>query len=172
MEDQRKARAIGSELVLGGICYRLDGVEGCGSSAIVYRATYTDSLNRDSLHQVLIKELFPFSAWGGIDRDQNGDIVCTDAARDIMLEAQRRFRMGNQVNLDLLRRTAPIIPCCRYTAVRTCCKGWKHGRISLCGNPPGSSANCCTLWNVFTGTVCCIWTSAPTIFCCCRNRCC
>lgn len=104
MEDQRKARAIGSELVLGGICYRLDGVEGCGSSAIVYRATYTDSLNRDSLHQVLIKELFPFSAWGGIDRDQNGDIVCTDAARDIMLEAQRRFRMGNQVNLDLLRQ--------------------------------------------------------------------
>ena len=42
MEDQRKARAIGSELVLGGICYRLDGVEGCGSSAIVYRAIYTD----------------------------------------------------------------------------------------------------------------------------------
>lgn len=105
MDLPRSARAPGSTLTLGGVEYRLEAVEGCGSSAIVYRAVYSDSLNRDALHEVYLKELFPISPHGEIRRDENGDVVCLEAGRDAFETARRRFRLGNQINLELLRQS-------------------------------------------------------------------
>ena len=102
MDDRREIRPLGSILELGGIAYRLEAVEGCGSSAIVYRATYPDGLNRDSRHQVFLKELFPCSE--EIRRGEDGTVVTTDAGREILTEAQRRFLLGNQINLELLEQ--------------------------------------------------------------------
>ena len=99
----RQTREIGSDLMLGDICYRLDAVMGQGSSAIVYRASYYDSLNRDTLHQVLIKELFPISN-GSIYRTASGHIACTEKGKEIMKQAEQRFLIGNRINLQLLQK--------------------------------------------------------------------
>ena len=99
----RQTREIGSDLILGDICYRLDAVVGQGSSAIVYRASYHDSLNRDILHQVLIKELFPASD-GSIYRTASGHVASTEKGNAIMEQAERRFLIGNRINLQLLQK--------------------------------------------------------------------
>lgn len=44
MQDNRQIRECGSTLILGGVTYRLEALEGMGGSAIVYRASYPDSL--------------------------------------------------------------------------------------------------------------------------------
>ena len=98
----RTALQPGSRLLLGGVEYTIEAVEGSGSSAVVYRAAYEDALNRGALHRVLIKELFPLSAQGGIERAPDGGVVCTGPGLAVMEEAKRRFLMGNQVNLELL----------------------------------------------------------------------
>lgn len=104
MEQSRTPLPPGSLLILGGISYRLDAIEGCGSSAIVYQATYPDNLNPEALHRVLVKELFPVYANGKIHRAADGGIVCAAESSGVMEEARRRFRMGNQVNLELLQQ--------------------------------------------------------------------
>lgn len=40
LDYERRLRQPGDELVLGGIAYRLEGVEGKGGSAVMYRAVY------------------------------------------------------------------------------------------------------------------------------------
>ena len=102
MDQYRSARPPGSLLELGGTVYRLEAVEGCGSSAVVYRATYRDQLNRDATHQVFLKELCPVCPQGGVRRGADGSVICEGPGRSVMEEARRRFRMGNQVNLELL----------------------------------------------------------------------
>ncbi len=91
-------------MLLGGVEYRIEGVEGCGSSSIVYRAVYRDELNRDRFHQVLIKELFPFSQRGEIWRDEEGCIVTEAEGRELMENARESFVQGNRANLELLSR--------------------------------------------------------------------
>lgn len=109
MGHSRDARAPGSILLLGSTAYRVEKVEGCGSSSIVYGATYPDSLNGNILHHVLIKELFPIISGGGIFRDQEGRIQCGAQAQDILEDARRRFRIGNEINLKLLQRDPSAI---------------------------------------------------------------
>ena len=104
MEQSRTPLPPGSLLILGGISYRLDAIEGCGSSAIVYQATYPDNLNPEALHRVLVKELFPVCVNGKIYRSADGGIVYAEESSGVMEEARRRFRMGNQVNLELLQQ--------------------------------------------------------------------
>lgn len=103
MGYQRQARKEGEQIVLGGISYRIDGIEGLGGSAIVYRASYEDGLNHTGRHQVMIKELFPLDSKGGIYRDGQGVICCTPAGAELMEECRLRFSQGNHVNLELLR---------------------------------------------------------------------
>ena len=45
MQDNRQIRECGSTLVLGGVTYRLEELEGVGGSTIVYRASYPDALS-------------------------------------------------------------------------------------------------------------------------------
>ena len=137
----RTALQPGSRLLLGGVEYTIEAVEGSGSSAVVYRAAYEDALNRGALHRVLIKELFPLSAQGGIERAPDGGVVCTGPGLAVMEEAKRRFLMGNQVNLELLAgrpgtstplmRGAPTTPCSPCTEARACCARWTRAGASL-----------------------------------------
>ena len=94
MDQYRSARPPGSLLELGGTVYRLEAVEGCGSSAVVYRATYRDQLNRDATHQVFLKELCPVCPQGGVRRGADGSVICEGPGRSVMEEAGLRFRTG------------------------------------------------------------------------------
>ena len=100
----RQTLKPGSSLLLGGISYEIEGVEGCGSSAVVYRASYRDALSPDALHHVLLKELFPFSETGAIYRAADASVACTQEGRAQLDGARRRFLLGNEVNLALLSR--------------------------------------------------------------------
>ncbi|MBS6956036.1 MAG: NACHT domain-containing protein [Enterocloster asparagiformis] len=102
MESGRKLRAAGEVLRLGGVDYRLESVEGCGGSAVVYRAVYEDALNRGCLHRVLVKELFPYHPRGLIYRDETGGICCLPGGEERMESCRSGFLKGNQVNLELL----------------------------------------------------------------------
>lgn len=103
MAYQRQVLAAGYLLILGGITYRLEAVEGSGGSAVVYRASYQDALNVEERHDVLIKELFPLNEHGWIYRAEDGGIICMDEGKDLMEISRSRFFMGNQMNLELLR---------------------------------------------------------------------
>lgn len=104
MVDKRQRLAAGSLLILGGTAYRLEAVEGIGGSAVVYRASYQDALNTEASHDVLIKELFPFDEHGWIYRAEDGRIICKDEGKELMEINRSRFLMGNQINLELLKK--------------------------------------------------------------------
>lgn len=100
----RRLREAGEVIRLGGVDYCLEGVEGCGGSAIVYRASYEDRLNQGCFHQALIKELYPFCAGEEISRDEQGNIICSPEGKTLMDSSRRSFLAGNQANLQLLKK--------------------------------------------------------------------
>lgn len=100
---ERRLRKVGEILILDTTAYQITGVEGYGGSSVVYQAFYRDSLNQDQTHQVLIKELFPWNAKKVIYRDQGGAICCQPQGRELMETNRRRYREGNQANLELLK---------------------------------------------------------------------
>lgn len=102
--ENRVFRAAGEILPLGGVDYRLEGVEGFGGSSVVYRAAYEDGLNRGSFHQVLIRELFPYDRTGAIYRNDRGEICCRQEGRERMDACRRGLIRGNQANLELLEQ--------------------------------------------------------------------
>ncbi|MCD8133552.1 MAG: hypothetical protein LUE19_06835 [Clostridiales bacterium] len=104
MSYKRKLRCIGEEIVLGGTSYRLESVEGCGASAVVYRASYQDELSRGAFHYVFIKELYPWTADGSIFRTGSGEISYTPDGESRMELDRERFLLGNRVNIELLRQ--------------------------------------------------------------------
>ena len=104
MAIERAVLETGYILELGNNSYRIESVIGCGGSSIVYRATYKDELNRDSDHTVLIKELFPLHPKGEIFRAEDCSVICAPVAFDYFDFHKERFRLGNEVNLTLLKR--------------------------------------------------------------------
>lgn len=98
----RMLREKGEILRLGDMDYCLEGVEGQGGSAVVYRASYEDRLNKGYFHQVLIKELYPLHENDGIWRDSRGNICWGEEAGERMDSCRRSFLAGNEVNLRLL----------------------------------------------------------------------
>ena len=104
MKDRREFLAPGRELILGGVRYEIEGVEGWGGSAVVYRASYEDGLNQGCRHNVFIKELFPYDEKGGIYRDREGRICCGEDRRQWLERCRQSFYQGNRANLELLRK--------------------------------------------------------------------
>lgn len=102
MSYQRQLRENGEYISLGGVSYRIDGVEGLGGSSIVYKASYSDGLNTEHSHQVYIKELFPWHPKGYVYREKDGSIVGINDGSDLMKYSKQKFRQGNQINLKLL----------------------------------------------------------------------
>lgn len=103
MSYQRQLRESGEYISLGGVSYRIDGVEGLGGSSIVYKASYSDGLNTEHSHQVYIKELFPWHPKGYVYRESDGSIAGIHDGTDLMEYSKQRFRQGNQINLELLK---------------------------------------------------------------------
>lgn len=90
--------------ILGGIEYEIKRVVGCGSSTIVYEASYMDALNKNYAHKVLIKELYPYDESKMIYRDDRG-FLGWDSCRDKMMEDYKSFfRKGNEMNIRLLEK--------------------------------------------------------------------
>lgn len=104
MDRERQPRAVGEILLLGGVEYRIEKVEGYGGSAIVYLASYPDALNQESLHLVYIKELFPYHPKGLVYRNEEGEICCMPKGREYMRQCRQSFYLGNQANLNLLAK--------------------------------------------------------------------
>ncbi len=104
MGDKRQFRKAGDFLLLGQTLYRLESVEGCGGSVVVYRASYEDALHQGSRHYVFIKELFPYHPKGNIYRNQSGEICCKEDGIDVMEQSRQNFYWGNQANLKLLEQ--------------------------------------------------------------------
>lgn len=102
MEQKRQLLDAGDIITLGETEYRLESVEGCGGSSVVYRASYEDRLNRGCYHKVLIKELFPIHPQGMIYRDQSGNVCCENDGMAYMERCRQSFYRGNQANLELL----------------------------------------------------------------------
>ncbi|MBS6646194.1 MAG: NACHT domain-containing protein [Clostridiaceae bacterium] len=102
MDQKRQLRKTGDVITLGGTDYRLESVEGCGGSSVVYRAKYEDRLNRGCYHNVLIKELFPAHPQGLIYRDEAGSVCCQKDGELYMERCRQSFYRGNQANLELL----------------------------------------------------------------------
>lgn len=100
--QKRQPRKPGEILKLGEQEYRLEGVQGQGGSAVVYRACYEDQLSKGLFHHVLIKELFPIASKGGIWRSQTGEVVVSPEAERQMESCRSSFQKGNQINLKLL----------------------------------------------------------------------
>lgn len=130
----RKLRQPGETLILGGIEYWIEGLQGQGGSAVVYRASYEDSLNRGCYHHVLIKELFPFHPRGWIYRDEQGRIQCRPEGESLMEQCRSRFFQGNAVNLKLLEALPEKISgnLNSYEAYGTCYSVlYVHGGLDL-----------------------------------------
>lgn len=100
----REPRKTGEVIILGNRQYRIEGLAGCGGSAMVYYASYPDGLNPESLHRVLVKELFPWHPKGYIYREEGGNIRCRPEGKDLLEYCRERFYEGNKANLTLLER--------------------------------------------------------------------
>lgn len=104
MDRRRKLLSPGTVLVLGGTGYQIEDLEGYGNNAVVYRASYEDGLIQGSYHQVLIKELFPYSSQGWVYRTGDGCLKCAPGHEEFFEQHRQSFWMGNKANLELLKK--------------------------------------------------------------------
>lgn len=103
MQDQREALCAGAVLHLGDSDYEILERIGAGSNGIVYRARYPDRLHADCSHQVLIKELFPYTKERRIHRKENGQaLVIEPDARELFDAHKDSFGLGNRAHLTHL----------------------------------------------------------------------
>lgn len=100
--DGRKVLKAGTKLPFPGMECEIDSVVGCGSNAIVYRGHYHDQQNSQLVHQVLVKELFPYDPNGKIHRDEQGNICIEAEAQDTMELHRFSFLRGNEIHIQLL----------------------------------------------------------------------
>lgn len=106
MEQKRQLLNAGDIITLGETEYRLESVEGCGGSSVVYRASYEDRLNQGCYHKVLIKELFPIHPQGMIYRDQSGNVCCENDGMAYMERCRQSFYRGNQAKSGIVGTSA------------------------------------------------------------------
>ena len=103
MRDHRRALENGTKLQLGETKYEILGIEGYGSNSIVYRAKYPDQIQKDREHQVLMKELFPYTLDGSIYREQDGNgIIIEEKGNEYFQLHKRSFCTGNETHITHL----------------------------------------------------------------------
>ena len=101
--DKRVPLSTGTILNFPGMPCAIEELCGKGSNALVYRATYEDPLTHGVLHDVLIKELFPFHLGNAIYRDAGNRIRVLPDGEDTFALHRRSFEQGNEMHLKLLR---------------------------------------------------------------------
>ena len=104
MDRRRNLLSPGTILLLGGTRYQIGDLEGCGNNAVVYRASYEDGLIQGAYHQVIIKELFPYSSQGWVYRTEDGCLKCAPGHEEFFEQHRQSFWMGNKANLELLKK--------------------------------------------------------------------
>lgn len=93
----------GEVLPFPGMKCTVEKTVGKGSNAIVYLCTYPDGLNRDILHRVLVKELFPYHPEALIYRGDDGRTLICEAMDYFNLQ-KLSFERGNEIHLRLLEK--------------------------------------------------------------------
>lgn len=89
-------------LLKGGMrTYRIEQFISAGSNAVVYQASYQDTLMPEHSHTVLIKELYPLDSSGLIVRDDYMNLVVPKASEALFLYHKQSFLLGNQAHLAL-----------------------------------------------------------------------
>ena len=100
MRENRTTLEIGAKIKLGENQYEILGIVGAGSNAIVYHAQYPDQMQSDCNHQVLIKELFPYTTDGSIYRAEGGEqIVVEERGKEYFQLHKHSFYIGNKTHM-------------------------------------------------------------------------
>ncbi len=103
MRENRTTLEIGAKIKLGENQYEILGIVGAGSNAIVYHAQYPDQMQPDCNHQVLIKELFPYTTDGSIYRAEEGEqIVVEERGKEYFQLHKSSFCIGNKTHMTHL----------------------------------------------------------------------
>ena len=131
--NERNVLKAGTILPFPGMECEIDSVVGCGSNAIVYCGHYHDQQNGRLVHQVLVKELFPYDPNGKIYRDQQGNICVEPEAQDAMEQHRFSFIRGNEIHIRLLMQHPGEID----TNINTF--EWNHTLYSMLGFSGGRS---------------------------------
>ncbi len=102
--DNRLIIKNGTVLDFPGMKCTITEYVGCGSNGIVYKGEYSDGMNSESTHSVLVKELFPYDPCGNIYRDTAGNVVVKPQAHDLYALHRESFEYGNRIHLALLQK--------------------------------------------------------------------
>ena len=81
--------------------YQIEQYISAGSNAMVYQASYRDTLMPEHTHTVLIKELYPLEPSGLIHRDDSMGLVISEEARAFFEYHKESFLLGNQAHLAI-----------------------------------------------------------------------
>ncbi len=121
---------------------------GRGSNAIVYEGSYRDSLERDKIHRVLVKELFPLHPRGKIYRREDGSVCVEPEGEETFRMHSRSFEAGNRAHLDLLEtypdQIGANLNSCVSNGTMYTLLGVSGGEsLSKSGNAPARSLRAC-----------------------------
>ncbi len=99
--DSRTPLTEGFKITLGHITYTIEKLIGFGGNAFVYLAGYEDNILKDRMHNVLIKELFPYHPKNLIYRSEDGSISFKAEVKDYFSLHRESFLHGNACHLDI-----------------------------------------------------------------------
>ena len=91
----------GYQLQSGTRMYQIEEYISAGSNAMVYQASYRDTLMPEHTHTVLIKELYPLDPSGMISRDESMCLVIPEESQALFEYHKQSFLLGNQAHLAL-----------------------------------------------------------------------
>ena len=100
--DRRCVLKEGTILPFPGMMCTVESLIGKGSNAVVYLGSYPDHHQPNLRHRVLIKELFPYHARGGIYRNERNEICFNTYAAETMRLNRASFIRANEVHIRLL----------------------------------------------------------------------
>ena len=96
--DRRTLLQNNDHLSFPGLECVIDAPAGRGSSVLAYIGHYRDREDPRILHRVLIRELFPYDATGGITRLENGDLQIERGSEDLYNRHRTGFMRSNEVH--------------------------------------------------------------------------
>lgn len=97
----RMTLPAGYPLRAGERVYQIEHTISAGSNAVVYQASYRDTLMPEHTHTVLIKELYPLDPSGGIARDDSMRLTVSIESEAFFQYHKQSFVLGNQAHLTL-----------------------------------------------------------------------